>query len=139
MHAHIRIARPVRDLNRAVPMYRDGLGIVELGRFEDHDGFDGVMLGAPGGPWHFELTHCRAHPVVPAPTPEDLVVLYVPDADEWQAACSRMASAGFSVVSSFNPYWETSGRTFQDHDGYRVVLQCGRWGASDEEAPDGAR
>jgi hypothetical protein len=30
------------------------------GRFEDHAGFDGVMLGEPGAPYHFEFTHPAA-------------------------------------------------------------------------------
>jgi hypothetical protein len=34
---------------------------------EDHEGFDGVMLGTPGMPHHFEFTLSRTHPVVPCP------------------------------------------------------------------------
>jgi len=26
-----------------------------------------------------------------------------------------------------NPYWKRNGRTFEDVDGYRVVLQNGTW------------
>lgn len=98
-----------------------------LGSFDDHAGFDGVMIGAPGGGFHFEFTRCREHPVTPTPTAEDLVVLYVPDVDEWRAACERMATAGFTSVPSFNPYWDDRGRTFEDPDGYRIVLQCAGW------------
>ena len=28
---------------------------------------------------------------------------------------------------AFNPYWETRGRTYEDPDGYRVVLQQAEW------------
>ena len=38
-----------------------------------------------------------------------------------------MAAAGFRRVPSFNPYWDLRGWTFQDRDGYRVVLQRERW------------
>lgn len=108
-------------------MYCRGLGLCVVGRFEDHDGFDGVMLGLKGSGYHFEFTHSRTHPVVPAATPEDLLVFYVPTAAEWQAACASMLAAGFKQVSSFNPYWETRGRTYEDPDGYRVVLQQAEW------------
>ena len=108
-------------------MYCRGLGLCVVGRFKDHDGFDGVMLGLKGSSYHFEFTHCRTHPVVPAPTPEDLLVFYVPAAAEWQTACASMLAAGFKQVSSFNPYWETRGRTYEDPDGYRVVLQQAEW------------
>jgi catechol 2,3-dioxygenase-like lactoylglutathione lyase family enzyme len=127
MNAHLRIARPVGALERSVAMYRDALGLHVLGRFDDHDGFDGVMLGLPGAPYHLELTRCRAHPVAPAPTPEDLLVLYLPDAHEWERRCAAMRAAGFAEVRAFNPYWERQGRTFADPDGYRIVLQNGRW------------
>lgn len=127
MPLHLRIARPVSDLARAADMYRRGLGLSVVGSFEDHAGFDGVMLGAAGSAYHFEFTRCRAHPVPPSPTAEDLVVLYVPDAAEWEAACAGMRVAGFREVASFNPYWEARGRTFEDPDGYRTVLQRAPW------------
>jgi catechol 2,3-dioxygenase-like lactoylglutathione lyase family enzyme len=123
----------VSDLARTQAMYCRGLGLRVVGRFDDHAGFDGVMLGIGGTAYHFEFTHCREHPVVPAPTPEDLVVFYIPASAEWELACSRMLAAGFERVASLNPYWEARGRTYQDHDGYRVVLQNDEW--SNVEAP----
>lgn len=108
-------------------MYVRGLGLRVIGSFEDHQGFDGVMLGIEGAAYHFEFTYCRAHPVVPAPTPEDLIVLYLPDEATWQARCTDMVAAGFSHVVSFNPYWDTDGRTYEDHDGYRTVVQRAAW------------
>lgn len=127
MTPQLRIARPVSNLARSVEMYCSGLGIQVLASFEDHDGFDGVMLGCPGSRYHFEFTFCRAHPVAPSPTAEDLAVFYLPDAAEWRDACARMVAAGFVEAVSFNPYWETRGRTFEDPDGYRVVLQNAEW------------
>ena len=38
-----------------------------------------------------------------------------------------MLAAGFAPVASYNPYWDSSGRTFEDLDGYRVVLQREAW------------
>lgn len=108
-------------------MYCKGLGLHVLGGFQNHEGFDGVMLGNEGSDYHFEFTHCRTHPVNPCSTPEDLLVLYYPDKDEWTRRCLNLVAAGFKEVDSFNPYWRTSGRTFQDHDGYRIVLQNAGW------------
>jgi catechol 2,3-dioxygenase-like lactoylglutathione lyase family enzyme len=121
------VARPVRDLARSVAMYVEGLGLAEIGRFTDHDGFDGVMLGRAGLDYHFEFTLCRAHPVAPVSTPEDLIVFYVPEAGEWHERCRSLLQAGFVEVRPFNPYWARRGRTFEDPDGYRVVLQQTTW------------
>lgn len=124
---HLRIARPVINLSRTSSMYCAGLGLRVLGAFENHEDFDGVMLGKAGMQYHFEFTYCRTHPVLPSPTAEDLVVFYLPNADEWQAACNAMQVAGFVEVRSLNPYWDLHGKTFQDHDGYRIVLQHAAW------------
>ena len=85
------------------------------------------MLGKPGLGYHFEFTYCVTHPVSPAPTPEDLVVFYIPEANEWQKRCSLALEAGFIEVAPFNPYWKQRGRTFQDHDGYRIVFEQAVW------------
>jgi len=125
--AHLRIARPVTDLARSSAMYRRGLKLELLGSFSGHAGFDGVMLGAAGAPYHFELTFCRHHPVKPSPTEEDLIVLYVADRRRWEQACADLRGAGFTEVESFNPYWGERGRTFVDPDGYRFVLENAAW------------
>jgi catechol 2,3-dioxygenase-like lactoylglutathione lyase family enzyme len=134
-HAPLRVARPTDDLPAAVAFYRDGLGLKVLAAFEDHDGFDGVMLGLPALPWHLELTSQKGHTVGRAPSQDHLLVFYLPDAGTWQAAVSRMEAAGYASVPSFNPYWDRHGRTFEDPDGYRVVLQNDRWRPV-EEAPE---
>jgi catechol 2,3-dioxygenase-like lactoylglutathione lyase family enzyme len=131
MTHHLRIARPVSDIERTRRMYREGLGLSVIGSFENHDGFDGVMLGVPGADYHFEFTRSTGHPVRPSPTAEDLAVFYVPSEPEWQALCARMLAAGFRPVESFNPYWEQRGRTYEDPDGYRVVLERAAWSEAD--------
>jgi catechol 2,3-dioxygenase-like lactoylglutathione lyase family enzyme len=130
MPYHLRIARPVTDLARTADMYCRGLGYRVLGSFENHAGFDGIMVGVAGDAHHFEFTQCREHPITPSPTQEDLTVLYVPAVEEWRNVCERMAAAGFRPVASFNPYWDDRGRTFEDPDGYRIVLQQSDWNGS---------
>lgn len=127
MIQHLRIARPVTDLTQSMKMYAQGLGLQELGSFSEHDGFSGGMLGREDLSWHLEFTVCHRHPVDPSATVDDLLVLYLPDETAWKKACLQMSEAGFSSINSFNPYWDVVGRTFIDHDGYRVVLQNRAW------------
>jgi catechol 2,3-dioxygenase-like lactoylglutathione lyase family enzyme len=127
MAPHLRIARPVSDLARTEQLYRRGLELTLLDRFENHQGFDGVMLGAVGAGYHFEFTMCRTHRIAPTPTSEDLVVFYLPEYAAWRDACAKMAAAGFKRVTAFNPYWDEFGCTFADPDGYRIVLQNEAW------------
>lgn len=125
----LRIARPTDDIDRLLPFYTTGLALEVLYRFEDHDGFDGVMLGARGSPYHFEFTHARGHEAGRAPTKDHLIVFYLRDEKAWRAAVARMRTNGFEPVPSFNPYWDRGGATFEDPDGYRIVLFRGAWAA----------
>jgi len=123
----LRVARPTDHLDEVLRFYMDGVGLTRLGEFEDHEGFDGVMLGVPGAPYHLEFTRKRGHVAGRAPTADNLLVFYLPDAPQWQEAVDRMMAAGYAPVASFNPYWDRAGRTFEDPDGYRVVLQHASW------------
>jgi len=49
------------------------------------------------------------------------------DLQSWEASCAKMLVAGIRRVPSYNPYWEVQGQTFEDLDGYRVVLQNAAW------------
>ena len=124
--AHLRVARPSDDLAAVVRFYRDGLGFQVLYEFQDHEGFDGVMLGHKAAAYHLEFTRRQGHRAGRAPTADNLLVFYLPDADEWQRAVARLVEAGYHSVTSFNPYWDKAGKTFEDPDGYRVVLQNSR-------------
>lgn len=125
---HMRIARPVSVLSKSCELYQKGLGLKKMGEFTDHDGFSGYMLGHEDLSWHLEFTQCHHHPILPSPSAEDLLVLYVPEKRRWQVICSDMDSAGFVTVESFNSYWDRKGVTFKDNDGYRVVIQNMCWG-----------
>ncbi|CAN5673841.1 VOC family protein [soil metagenome] len=123
----LRVARPSDDLDALLLFYEHGLGLNVLYRFEDHDGFDGVMLGHAQAPYHFEFTRKRGHTVGRAPTPDNLLVFYLPDPAAWTKAVRQMREAGFDPVTSYNPYWDRDGLTFEDPDGYRIVLQKAAW------------
>jgi catechol 2,3-dioxygenase-like lactoylglutathione lyase family enzyme len=114
-----RVARPARDLARSVRFYRDLLGLPVVGGFEGHAGYDGVFFGLPGG-GELELT---AGPVQPAPaTEEDLLVLYLRTHHEVEATGARLTAAGVTRVAAPNPYWNRTGQTYLDPDGYRLVV-----------------
>lgn len=127
MKAHLRVARPTDNLQAIADMYQKGLGLDILSHFEDHEGFDGIMLGNQEMPYHFEFTHHRGHEADKSPTRDNLLVFYIPDGEQWEKHCQRMTEAGFKLVKSYNPYWDRAGMTFEDLDGYRVVLENSDW------------
>ncbi|MGH7872207.1 MAG: VOC family protein [Candidatus Binatia bacterium] len=125
--AHLRMARSTDNLTSIVLFYREGLGFETLYEFHDHDGFDGIMLGPKGAAYHLEFTQKRGHAAGRAPTEDNLLVFYLTNEVDRQQAIQRMESHGYQAVKAFNPYWDKQGKTFEDPDGYRVVLQNARW------------
>jgi catechol 2,3-dioxygenase-like lactoylglutathione lyase family enzyme len=123
----LRVARPTDQMEAVTKFYRDGLGFAELAHFRDHEGFDGVMLGLPSAPYHFEFTRAHGRLAGRAPSIDNNLVFYLPEEQTWNDAIARMRKFGYQPVPSSNPYWDRSGVTFEDPDGYRVVLQRAAW------------
>lgn len=125
--AHLRVVRPTDDLAAVVKFYRDGLGFEVLFEFSGHSEFAGVILGRRGAGYHLAFTRKEGHKAGRAPSADNLLVFYLPDAGEWQSAVARLENAGYESVPAFNPYWDRLGKTFEDPDGYRIVLQNASW------------
>lgn len=125
--AKMRVARPTDNLDLITKMYVSGLGFKLIGSFENHKGFDGSIIGHEQHNYHLEFTHHKGTTVGKAPTQDNLLVFYFSDSKVWEACCVQMTTAGFAEVSSYNEYWDAVGKTFEDIDGYRVVLQNKEW------------
>ena len=119
----LRVARPTDNLKEVSEQYIKGLGFKKISEFTDHDGFSGVIIGHENHSYHFEFTHHLGTCVGMAPTQDNLLVFYIKDKVDWQVLCENMLLAGFIAVLSYNPYWDVNGKTFEDVDGYRVVLE----------------
>jgi GNAT superfamily N-acetyltransferase/catechol 2,3-dioxygenase-like lactoylglutathione lyase family enzyme len=119
----LRVARHTERLDELVRFYREGLGLVEIGGFRDHDDYDGAFLEVPGTGTHLELTAGGSHGA-PVPHPESLLVLYLGDDEAVHTVSTRL---GIDPIAPANPYWAEHGTTFQDPDGFRVVLVPEHW------------
>jgi len=114
----VRVARHTDDLEAVVAFYRDRVGLPEIGRFSDHDGYDGVFLDLPGSGAHLEFTTGGDHRAA-EPHPENVLVLYLDD----ETAVAELAERiGQPPVKPANPYWEARALTFADPDGYHLIL-----------------
>ena len=121
--AQVRVARPTDQLAAVETFYSQHLGLPVIYRFSGHAGYDGVMLGLPGTDYHLEFTaHADGSPC-PAPTADNLLVLYFHGDAQMYDTVERLAAAGHRPVEAENPYWAGVGAmTFEDPDGWRVVL-----------------
>ena len=129
--ARIRLARPSRDLAAAERFYAEGLGLAVLYRAVaggpgEHDL---VMLGWPDAAWHLELLGGAGLTAEPAPSDEDLLVIYLGGPVD-DTLVARLVAAGGTRVAQ-GPYWDRWGVTIEDPDGYRLVLSHRSWSNAD--------
>jgi catechol 2,3-dioxygenase-like lactoylglutathione lyase family enzyme len=117
-----RSARPANDLRAIERFYVQALGCTKLGAFEDHAGFDGLIVGAPDASWQVEFVREHGVTAPRAPTPEHLLVFYVSDRAVLAEREAAMRAAGHPPVAPHNPYWTRHGVTFADPEGYPVVI-----------------
>jgi catechol 2,3-dioxygenase-like lactoylglutathione lyase family enzyme len=127
--SQLRLARPSRDLSAAERFWVEGLGLSVLFRLDDsaEGGHALLMVGWPGAGWHLELVADPGGETPPAPTEEDLLVLYL-DGPVEDGVVRRLLDAGGTRVTARNPYWDEWGVTIADPDGYRLVLCTRAWG-----------
>jgi catechol 2,3-dioxygenase-like lactoylglutathione lyase family enzyme len=136
--ARVRVARPTDRLEALRQFYGHGLGLVELGSFEGHAGYSGVFFGLPDAAYHLEFTQHEAGSPCPAPSKDNLLVLYFASASEVDRLAARLADLGYPAVEPENPYWATAvaSVTVEDPDGWRVVLvKPGIQGTTSHAAP----
>ncbi len=124
--AHVRIARPTRDMAAAERYWTQGLGLSVLYRSEPVAGPEHplIMLGWHNAAWHLELVYDPA--VAQPPSEEDLLVLYLGQQVP-AALVDRLEKQGGKRVRARNPYWDQWGVTILDPDGYRLVLSTRDW------------
>jgi hypothetical protein len=76
------------------------------------------MLGLPGTDYHLEFTSHAGGSPCPAPTADNLLVLYFRTDAQMYETVERLATAGHRPVEAENPYWTGVGAmTCEDPDG----------------------
>jgi hypothetical protein len=95
--------------------------------FKNHSGFDGIMLSLPDAEYHLEFTHEHGATIEKPISRDNLIVFYIPDREQCKTTTNRMISFGYHPVKSHYPYWDKNGVTFEDPDGFNVVIQNTAW------------
>ncbi|WP_066757998.1 VOC family protein [Crocinitomix algicola] len=122
----LRIARHTQQLQPIIDFYTKIIGLSITGKFENHQGYDGVFLGLPNqqnaqNNWQLEFTVSWIQPHH-YPDPDDLLVFYPKSQAEYALIVKKMQSANIKPVRPQNPYWKKHGITLLDPDGYGVVI-----------------
>ena len=120
----IRIARPTDRLADLKHFYCEALGLREVASFQDHDGYTGSIIALPDRRCHLEFTQHSSGSACPAPSKDNLVVLYIESEQALLDIVEHLATLSILPVEPENPWWSNSvlSYTFEDPDGWRVVL-----------------
>ena len=117
----LRVARHTTDLEAIKTFYHDVLGLEILGTFESHESYDGLFLGLKDQNWHLEFTVSDQVPDH-KPDEDDLLVFYTDNEAAYDLLLEKFTAAGIESIEPKNSYWKENARTYQDPDGFRIVI-----------------
>ena len=128
--AQVRQSRPTNQLPEILRFYCAGLGLDLLLQFEkDKAGYGGAILGVPGTDYHLEfVTHMDGFTgeQIRPPTEDHLLVFFLEGSLELDAIRAKLEKMGSVPVPAKNPHWDLDGVTYEDPDGWRIVLMMKR-------------
>lgn len=116
-----RIARHTDNFEPILRFYMDIIGLSLLGKFVNHNNYDGIFIGKENTGWHLEFTKSE-HQAVHKFDDDDLLVFYPENLPEFNAIIDRFEKRNISNIKPKNPYWEHAGITYRDPDGHGVVI-----------------
>ncbi len=117
----LRVARHTKNIKSLTEFYTLIPGMTILGSFTGHDGYDGIFIGLPAENWHLEFTESRNAPDH-APGEDDLLVFYAETAEAYSSTLRIFEQMNIPEKVPVNPYWTVHGKTYEDPDGFRIVI-----------------
>lgn len=116
-----RYARHTTNLKNIEDFYTSILDFEVLGKFENHDGNDGIFIGKQNQNWHLEFTTSKEFPT--QKFDEDyLLVFYAENEAEFQKIEENITKNNIEKRFPKNPYWQENGIQIADPDGYRIMI-----------------
>lgn len=116
-----RFARHTNNIEKLITFYSNILGFDELGKFENHDQYNGVFLGKSGLDWHLEFT--ENHEKIEFNfNDDDILVFYPTSYQEYSKIINTIEKENIQIFQSKNPYWNENGILIKDPDGYNIII-----------------
>jgi len=116
-----RYARHTQKIESLVYFYTSILNFEILGKFENHDGYDGVFLGLKRQNWHLEFTQNAEKPLSKFDE-NDALVFYPETKEEFDKILQNVKKFKIPIFQLKNPYWRENGVCFEDCDHYKIII-----------------
>lgn len=118
---NFRYARHCKNISQLTSFYTSVLNLEVLGSFQDHDGYDGVLIGLKGLSWHLEYTQNTQEPH--SRFDEDDALVFYPDSLEaYSKILDNLKLFKIKTIESKNPYWKDKAVCFKDCDEYNIIV-----------------
>ncbi len=116
-----RYARHTQKLESLIYFYTAIFNFEILGKFENHDGYNGVFLGRKGERWHLEFTE---NDELPKHTfdEDDALVFYPESQKEYDDILNNLEKYEVPILSPKNSYWQENGICFEDCEHYPIIV-----------------
>ena len=116
-----RYARHTQKIESLIYFYTSVLNFEILGKFENHDGYDGVFLGIKGENWHLEFTQNEEKPQSHFDE-DDALVFYTKTQESYDEILENLKKFEVPLLEPKNPYWRDKGVCFEDCDHYKIII-----------------
>lgn len=116
-----RYARHTQKIESLIYFYTSVLNFEILGKFENHDSYDGVFLGIKGENWHLEFTQNQEKPQSHFDE-DDALVFYPKTQESYDEILENLKKFEVPLLESKNPYWRNKGVCFEDCDHYKIIV-----------------
>jgi len=118
-----RIVRPTNKFQTITDFYQTGVGLEQISSFENHSGYNGVMLGLPGQPYHLEIIEREGGDANINYNKDNLLVFYFEDLTAITNIESRLNGMGYPTLPAKNPWWNDHGAVYiEDADQWGIIL-----------------
>lgn len=116
-----RYARHSKNLEYIEDFYTKIVGLKVLGKFKDHDDYNGLFLGFPHKDWHLEFTSSSNQPNQVFDE-DDALVFYVDSIEKLTHKQKHLINANIPLELPKNPYWQENGIMISDPDGFKIIF-----------------
>ena len=116
-----RYARHTQKIESLIYFYTSVLNFEILGKFENHDGYDGVFLGIKGENLHLEFTQNEEKPQSHFDE-DDALVFYPKTQESYDEILENLKKFEVPLLEPKNPYWRDKGVCFEDCDHYKIII-----------------
>ena len=113
-----RYARHTNNLEKLKDFYILVLGLDLLGKFENHNDYNGIFLGKENENWHLEFT--QTYEIVHHSFNEDDILVFYPNSkNDYEEILGKIRNSNTNFIKPKNPYWNENGKMILDPDGFR--------------------